>query len=51
MALTMDEQLLFINIISLEFLAVSIPSNIEKRASLLDKAGLSFIPSPVIATI
>ena len=50
-ALTIDEKLLFIKIISLEFLAISVPSNIENPTSLFDKAGASFVPSPVTATM
>ena len=50
-ALTIEEKLLFIKIISLEFLAISVPLNIEKPISHLDKAGASFVPSPVTATI
>ena len=50
-ALTIEEKLLFIKIISLEFLAISVQLNIEKPTSHLDKAGASFVPSPVTATI
>ena len=37
-------------IISLASLAISVPSFIEKPTSLFDKAGASFVPSPVTAT-
>ena len=50
-AVTIDEKLLSIKIISLEFFAISVPLNIEKPTSLFDSAGASFVPSPVTATI
>ena len=50
-AVTIDEKLLSIKIISLEFLAISVPFIIEKPTSLFDKAGASLVPSPVTATV
>ena len=49
-AATMEVKLLSIRIISLASLAISVPSFILKPTSDLDKAGASFVPSPVTAT-